>query len=69
MKIRAYGSKALLKTADNEHKEILILGDFNCNALDKSKYRFLRQVVSQYQLKQLINNATQRNTTRLGNFN
>ena len=44
----------LLKIADNEHKEILILGDFNCNALDKSKYRFLRQLVSQYQLKQLL---------------
>lgn len=42
----------MLKMADSEGREIIILGDLNSNVLDKKVYKFLHRIVSQYQLKQ-----------------
>ena len=44
--------------ADNEHKEIIMLGDLNTNFQDKHSYLQLHVLTSQYQLKQLIDAVT-----------
>ncbi|CAB3997442.1 Hypothetical predicted protein [Paramuricea clavata] len=44
--------------ADNEHKEIIMLGDLNTNFQDKHSYQQLHVLTSQYQLKQLIDAVT-----------
>ena len=42
----------------DEKKEILLLGDLNCNVFDSTCKRQLKQLFSIYILKQLIKNAT-----------
>ena len=50
--------ETLLKTTENENKEIILIGDVNCNDLnidDKNKViDHLRSVCRQFQMKQLI---------------
>ena len=48
----------VLDMADNEHKEIIMLGDLNTNFQDKHSYQQLHVLTSQYQLKQLIDAVT-----------
>jgi exonuclease III len=52
----------LLQTIDNENKEILILGDLNCDLLNKPNPNHptnkLRSLFEIYQLTQLIDEAT-----------
>ena len=57
----------LLETLDKEQKEILLIGDVNCNDLDlagKNKIlETLRDTYREYQLKQLIRNPTRSTLT------
>ena len=48
----------MLDTADNEHKEVIILGDLNTNFQDKRSYHSLHVLTSKYQFKQLIDKVT-----------
>ena len=50
--------KYMLDTADNEHKEFIILGDLNTNFQDKRSYHSLHVLTSKYQFKQLIDEVT-----------
>ena len=58
--------ETLLKTIENENKEIILIGDINCNDLntdDKNKViDHLRRVYRQFQMKQLIKFSHQINT-------
>ena len=57
----------LLELLDKENKEIIVIGDVNCNDLDldgKNKILVkLRNLYSEYQLKQLIKNPTRSTLT------
>ena len=44
--------------AENEHKEIIILGDLNTNFQDKRSYQSLHILTSQNQLKQIVDAVT-----------
>ena len=48
----------LLDMADNEHKEIIILEDLKHKFSNKRSYQPLHILISQYQLKQLIDTVT-----------
>lgn len=48
----------LMKIFENEHNEIILLGDFNINTLHKSQYRPLKLIMTTFQFKQLIENIT-----------
>ena len=59
--------ETLLKTTENENKEIILIGDVNCNDLnidDKNKViDHLRSVYRQFQMKQLIKFPTRSTLT------
>ena len=59
--------ETLLKTIENENKEIILIGDINCNDLnidDKNKViDNLRSVYRQFQMKQLIKFPTRSTLT------
>lgn len=44
----------MLDKIDNKNKEIIMLGEFNTNSLNKSEFNILYKITSQYPLHQLI---------------
>ena len=48
----------MLELVSIENKEILMLGDMNCNYLAKSDHKEIKNIISSYGLKQLITSPT-----------
>lgn len=50
--------KNMIINLENEVKEVIILGDFNVNVLNRSQYRPLKLITTSYQYEQLIDKVT-----------